>query len=287
MSALWFVSLLWAFSFGLIKGNLAGLDASFVSFARLGLSALLFLPFLRPRSIPRRDALTLVVVGAVQFGLMYVLYIAAYRHLKGHEVALLTIPTPLFIVLLDDARARALRKGPLAAAALAVLGAFVIKGQAFVSESATTGVLLMLASDLCFAAGQLHYRDTLARHPNVEQRSVFGFLYLGAVCVPVVTMAFSLEAVPTVSFTQVWTLGFLGIGASGIGFFLWNWGATKVSAGELAVMNDLKIPIAVVVSLLVFGEDADVPRLLAGGAVLAGALALARKTASPSSTAAA
>ncbi len=45
MLYLWIVSLLWAFSFGLIKGQLTGLDASFVAFARLLLAALAFLPF--------------------------------------------------------------------------------------------------------------------------------------------------------------------------------------------------------------------------------------------------
>ncbi|MDX9865812.1 MAG: hypothetical protein RBT34_13495, partial [Anaerolineaceae bacterium] len=40
------VSLVWAFSFGLIKGNLVGLDAVFVAGMRLLISLLVFLPML-------------------------------------------------------------------------------------------------------------------------------------------------------------------------------------------------------------------------------------------------
>jgi hypothetical protein len=36
------VSLAWAFSFGLIKGNLTGVDSNFVAFARMALSLLSF-----------------------------------------------------------------------------------------------------------------------------------------------------------------------------------------------------------------------------------------------------
>src|SRR4051812_29977768 len=99
MFPLIFVSLLWAFSFGLIKGRLAGLDPVAVSVLRLAIAALVFLPFLRPRMLPRRDVITLAIIGAIQFGVMYMLYTAAFVHLKAHEVALATILTPVYVAL--------------------------------------------------------------------------------------------------------------------------------------------------------------------------------------------
>ena len=60
---------------------------------------------------------------------------------------------------------------------------------------------------------------------------------------------------------QVLVLLYLGLLASGVGFFLWNVGATRVSAGTLAVFNNVKIPLAVVVSLLFFAEQTDWLRL--------------------------
>ena len=46
----------------------------------------------------------------------------------------------------------------------------------------------------------------------------------------------------------------LGILSSGIGFLMWNIGATKVSTEKLAIMNNAIIPIAIFNSYFIFGE---------------------------------
>ena len=64
---------------------------------------------------------------------------------------------------------------------------------------------------------------------------------------------------------------------SGVAFFLWNRGATRVGLGTLAVMNNLKVPLAVAVALAPpFSESADLPKLLVSAALLAAALLIAR-----------
>jgi drug/metabolite transporter (DMT)-like permease len=104
---------------------------------------------------------------------------------------------------------------------------------------------------------------------------VFGLLYLGAVIVSGAASAiFTPWKELRLGTTQIWTLVYLGAIASGISFFLWNLGARKVNAGALAVFNDLKVPLAVVVSLLVFGEQADALRLATGGVIVVAALVL-------------
>jgi drug/metabolite transporter (DMT)-like permease len=70
------------------------------------------------------------------------------------------------------------------------------------------------------------------------------------------------------------TLLYLGVVASGLSFFLWNVGARKVDAGALAIFNDLKIPLAVIVSLLFFGEQTNLLQLSVGGAIMLAALLL-------------
>ena len=71
---------------------------------------------------------------------------------------------------------------------------------------------------------------------------------------------------------QILVLAFLGSISSGLGFFLWNVGARKVNTGTLAIFNDLKIPLAVAVSLIFFGEKANIWNLLFGGVLVIGAL---------------
>ena len=66
--------------------------------------------------------------------------------------------------------------------------------------------------------------------------------------------------------------------ASGVGFFLWNVGATRVRSGTLAVMNNAKVPLAVVVSLAFFGEQAPLPWLAASLLTMGVAVWLAENT---------
>ena len=68
---------------------------------------------------------------------------------------------------------------------------------------------------------------------------------------------------------------YLGIIPTGLGFYLWNRGAARAGAGVLAVANNLKIPLAVLCSWLVFREQADYPRVMAGLAIVVAALFVA------------
>ncbi len=266
------VSLLWAFSFGLIKGQLAGLDANFVAFARLFIAFLVFLPFFRWQNVKNLKAL--LFIGAVQFGLMYIFYIYAYRWLLAFQVALFTIFTPIYITLLNDLQQRTFHVLHWISALLSVLGTGVILWRQVGSTDIVKGFLLVQASNLCFALGQIAYRKVRSQPSRIkEEAQVFAALYLGAV---LITGLISLSMVNwqqlTVHPPQVATLIYLGVLASGVGFFLWNYGALQVNAGTLAVFNNLKIPLAIGVSLLVFGEKADIGRLVLGGGLVGLAL---------------
>lgn len=269
------VSFIWAFSFGLIKGNLTGLDSNFVAFCRMVVALLIFLPFLRLRNTSWKFNLKLALIGALQFGLMYITYIAAFKTLKAFEVALFTIFTPIYVTLIEDALKKKFNPLYLLTAAAAVGGTWIIQGQALLSQEILTGFLLVQLSNLCFAFGQVYYRRVMAKAPGVRDMDVFGFLYLGAF---ILTLVSTLVFVPlsSISLTpkQVWTLVYLGAVASGISFFLWNIGARKVNAGALAIFNDLKIPLAVAVSLLVFKEEANLVNLLLGGGIVITSLVL-------------
>ena len=279
MSYLVAVSLLWAFSFGLIKDRLAGLDATAVAALRLLFALLVFLPVFRPHRIRPRTAVTFAAIGAVQFGLMYVLYLAAFRYLQSFEIAMFTIFTPIYVILLDGAIARRLPVNAILAVLLAVVGAAVLQWRSGVSPSGQIGFLLMQASNLCFAAGQVAYQRLRPTVTQTTDAGLFGWLYLGGL---LATLLASLATTEWADFrpdsSQWLTLLYLGIFASGLGFFGWNLGATKVSAGTLAVFNNLKIPLAVTVSLLVFGESTDPVRLILSSACLLAALFLAQRS---------
>ncbi|HKK01583.1 MAG TPA: EamA family transporter [Desulfuromonadales bacterium] len=275
MAYLLIVSFVWAFSFGLIKGNLMGLPPEFVAAARLFLSFLVFLPLVRRRGVSLTVALQLTGIGVVQYGLMYMAYIASFQYLPAYLVALFTIFTPLYVTFLNDVFEGRFHSLFLVTALLAIVGTGVIVYHEVGMKDLRVGFLLLQGANLCFAFGQLAYRRVMARHQQLRDREIFVWLYLGALLVSAPAAAattdwshFALNA------TQVWTLAYLGILASGVCFFLWNRGARQVDAGALAILNNLKVPLAIACSTLFFGEVVDVPRLAIGGGLLLVALVL-------------
>ena len=270
------VSLLWAFSFGLIKGQLAGLDSAFISTVRLALALLVFLPFVRTRWLGLKTSLLLFVIGAVQFGLMYLAYNESFQHLQAHEVALFTLTTPLFVTLLADALDQKFRLRSFLAALLAVGGTALIVFQGKELRPTLLGLGLVQLSNLAFAAGQIGYKRLREKQPTMKDREVFAVLFAGGCAVSLAVML-ARDVSVTLNTSQVFTLLYLGVLASGVGFYFWNVGATMVSAGALAVMNNAKIPLAVACSLVFFGETADLPRLAISLVLLTGAVFLAER----------
>ena len=269
MTWLFLVSIIWAFSFSLIKGNLAGVDSNFVGFARLAVSLLVFLPFLKFKKIPRKLALKLFLTGMLQFGVMYLTYLAAFKTLKAYEVALFTIFTPIYVTLIDDALTKKFSALHLVTALIAVLGTWVIERESIQSAGVVSGFLLVQASNLCYAFGQVYYRRIMAKQEGLKDLDVFGYMYLGAaVITALATGLLTPLASLTLTSKQILTILYLGAVASGLSFFLWNLGARKVNTGTLAIFNDLKVPLAVLVSLLFFGEKTNLPALFLGGAII-------------------
>jgi drug/metabolite transporter (DMT)-like permease len=268
-----FVSLIWGFSFIIIKGALTSLDSSFVSFARLFLSLVVFIPFVRLSGIHFRDKLHLAFIGSVQFGLMYLAYIASFQYLPAHMVALLTTTTPIFVSIFAGAYARKLRGMFFAAALLAAAGGAILEFPEQPLRANLEGIALIQASNAAFAFGQIAYKRWMVSRPALNDRGVFGALYLGAVAVTGVFALFTVNLGQLSIGPNQWlALFYLGIIASGVGFFLWNSGARKVNEGVLAIMNNMKIPVAVIASVIFLGEEVNWQRLLAGCALIAAAL---------------
>lgn len=267
------VSLLWGFSFGLIKNT--GIDPNILAATRLAVAALIFFPWLRRNQLPLQLKLRLLSTGAVQFGLMYLAYNASFAYLQSYEVALFTILTPVYIILLDNLLERKVVKLYYLAVGLAVLGAALIQAAGAMKNIVLTGFILVQISNLCFAFGQVDYKRVMARNPEFNNLNVFALLFLGGVLISLASVAvFNSWEKFLLSGTQLVTILYLGAVASGLGFFLWNRGARKVNNGTLAVFNNLKIPLAVLVSTIIFGERPESGRLAVGLLLLLVSLAI-------------
>jgi drug/metabolite transporter (DMT)-like permease len=266
------VSLVWGLSFVIIKGTLTTLDSNFVSLVRILLSFLIFIPFVRQAGISWSDRLHLMMIGAVQFGLMYVSYVASFQYIPAHVIALMTTTTPLFVTVFNDLFKRKVNLDFFLAASLAVAGGAVLKlpdGGA----GNWYGIMLLQISNAAFAFGQIAYKRFMDKRKIRQDKSVFGFMYAGALMVTVLFSAVTTDYGNLAVETGQWVaLAYLGIFASGICFFLWNTGARAVNAGTLAVMNNMKIPVGVVGGLVILRESTDLYRLGIGCVLFAAAL---------------
>lgn len=276
------VTLLWAFSFSLIGVYLAGqVDAWFSVLMRIALATLVFLPFLKLKKTPKALALKLMLIGAVQLGVMYSFYYHSFLYLSVPEVLLFTVMTPIYITLLNDALEQHFNPRFFLIAIIAVCGALAIRYES-INSNFLVGLLLVQAANMCFATGQVTYKHLMI-DSKLDHKTVFGWFFIGALIVASVCYVLfgNSDKLPSTP-TQWGVLIYLGIVASGLGYFGWNKGATLVNVGTLAAMNNLLIPAGIVVNVLIWNTEADILRLSIGAGIIFAALLLNQIKAKPS-----
>lgn len=284
MALLIITTILWAFSFSLIGEYLAGhVDSYFSVLMRVGLAALVFLPFLRTRGQTLTTILLYMLVGAMQLGIMYLFSFRAYLYLSVSEFLLFTVLTPLYITLIYDLLSkRRLRWGYALSALLAVVGAAIIRYDK-VSDHFWTGLMFVQLANLSFAIGMVGYKRLMETRP-MPQHNAFAWFYLGAAAVAVIAwfLLGNSQKLPTTSL-QWGILVWLGVVASGLGYFMWNYGATQVDAGTLGIMNNVHVPAGLLVNLAIWQEQPHWPSFIIGGTVILASLWVHRRWVAPRS----
>ncbi|MBP8227368.1 MAG: EamA family transporter [Pararheinheimera sp.] len=278
MGLLWLVTLIWAFSFSLIGEFLSGrVDPYLAVSSRMLLALVLFLPWLLKSTSSKTQAITLAAIGAIQLGLMYLLLYHSFLYLSVAEVLLFTILTPVYISVLDYFwRYKKLHLRWLGPALLAILGALVIRYQNL-STDFWWGLLLIQAANLCFAFGQVAYRQ-LDLGSVATQRYNFGWFFVGATLISLLATALFADwnKIPTTTL-DYGILIWLGLVASGLGYWLWNAGARQVNANQLAVMNNVLIPAGLVVNFVFWQQNVNWWTLSAGSVLILASLVWASR----------
>ncbi|WLI76651.1 carboxylate/amino acid/amine transporter [Kosakonia sp. H02] len=284
MALLIITTILWAFSFSLIGEYLAGhVDSYFSVLMRVGLAALVFIPFLRTRGHSLKTIGLYMLVGALQLGIMYLLSFQAYLYLTVSEFLLFTVFTPLYITLIYDLLSkRGLRWSYALSAGLAVIGAAIIRYDK-VSDHFWIGLILVQLANISFAIGMVGYKRLMETRP-MPQHNAFAWFYLGAFVVAAIAW-FAMgnpQKLPTTTL-QWGILVWLGVVASGLGYFMWNYGATQVDAGTLGIMNNVHVPAGLLVNLAIWQEQPHWPSFIIGGAVIMASLWVHRRWVAPRS----
>lgn len=252
------VSILWSFSFGIIKYGLSGVDSSYISFIR-SLIALLFFSSISIYNIKKFALdLKLILIGALQFGFMYIFYIQSYAYLPAYLIATFTITTPIFVGLASKYIARqSISKNGIYAISLVIIGSFLMRINFVNPFDYWVGFLLIQFANLFFASGQILFKEWKIKNDGTDILHNFSQMFLGATLITSLFYLFSASGSNQLSSENLFALIFLGLISTGLGFLFWNLGLLKVNNDKLAVMNNLIIPIAILNSYFIFGEQID------------------------------
>jgi drug/metabolite transporter (DMT)-like permease len=213
--------------------------------------------------------LFMILIGAVQIGIMYLMYLNAFHFTSVSKILLFTITTPLYVTFIADLVEKKFRSFFLMLSILSIVGASFLR---FTSpaQNDLIGFFLIQGANFCFALGQVLYKyfeKWTGRTPN--GMSDFAYFYIGALIFTTIGFLSSDVKTPLPNDTATWLLiVWMGVGASGLGFYFWDKGSLFVSSGTLAVMNNLVIPLGLMVEILFFGQALNSETYLIGTLII-------------------
>jgi drug/metabolite transporter (DMT)-like permease len=267
-----FAVLIWGLSFALAKKALNEFSPFELVTIRLALGSLTAFGISRfwtKTKSSNRSPMTPLILGFFEFGGTYLLYTWSLSYLPSGVVGTLTLMTPVFTMLIGRAFGiNNLNKYSLLATILSLFGALLcfpftrIFGGFEMSPQSALGLGLIIGSNLLFAIGNVLI-SKWERQKRWDQSLTSKGLGYGCIFALMATFARGSTAPINVSDWRVWILPFyLGVIATGLGFFLWNRGVQKVSAFPASLIGNFKGPLAVLWGILLLNEKFDSKFLL-------------------------
>ena len=271
-------TLIWSFSFSII-GNVisSAVDSWSLAFYRSLLGFIFFLPWIKKSKISKYQ-FKLMPIGALQIGLMYIFYLSAFNFTTVPRVLLFTTTTPLYIAITDSFVTKKFRSSIYLLALFSTLGALLIRTTYFEQDD-LVGFLFIKCANICFALGQILYKThKMKNNDDTDIYSDFAFFFFGALLVSCGGLLISPCSLPlSLGIIDVIAILWLGIIATGLGYFMWNRGAVVVSSSTLAVTNNLVIPLGLFVEVLFFSSNPHLELLIIGSCIIIASIASSLK----------
>ena len=273
MTYLFVTVFIWGFSFALAKKALQSFGPIELVFFRFLLAfcfsaaVCLVLPS-RRKAFLAATTKTAFVLGVLEFAGTYVLYTWALLYLPSGIVAALTLMTPVITYALGlVARLEPFSWRAWAAVFISVLGASLtiptttsLGGSGGeVTKEVWKGLVLILLSNTAFAVGNLAILRSKQRGQWQGEATIWGFGWAAAFCagglLVLALIRGEISGFPTFQSLDPWLLPvYLGVVATGLGFFLWNLGTAHAGATRATLVGNFKAPLALVWGTLLFSE---------------------------------
>ena len=262
-------TVIWSFSFSLIGNSLSpDINSWSLAFSRSAIACILFSRWINFK-IPISYIIKIIFIGALQIGIMYILYLNAFSYTSVQRILLFTITTPFYVTMISQIINKEIKLFAFFITLLSILGALIIRMTDF-DTSDFIGLILVQLANLCFASGQVLYKAMKADSKiSTNVYTDFSFFFIGASLITFIGLIVSPVSYTYPNTISQWFLVlWLGVGASGIGYYFWNYGATKVNVETLATMNNLVIPLGLFVEIIFFSGSYDFETFVIGTVII-------------------
>jgi len=266
-------TILWSLSFSLIGHSLSSdINSWTLAFLRSTIACIFFVRWIDFK-IPASYIMRIIFIGVLQIGVMYLLYLNAFNYTSVQKILLFTVTTPFYVSMISQIINQKLKLSAFFIVFLSVLGGLIIRITVF-DINDLTGFFLVQLANICFALGQVLYKRL--KKESIKTVSIFtdfAFFFIGATLATFTALVISpYNYTQPASINQWLLILWLGGGASGIGYYFWNYGSTQVRVETLATMNNLVIPLGLFIEIAFFSGNYNYQSLVIGTVIIASSI---------------
>jgi drug/metabolite transporter (DMT)-like permease len=281
----------WGGSFIATKVSLRELSPAAITAVRFGIGLVVLLAASAARRdlpLPRRaDLPILILLGFLGTAFHQFLQATALETVSATVASWIVATIPVFVALLGwtvlGERLGLRRVGGILVAAVGVL--LVVSGGDVSTlvrgEVGTIGDLLSAASAVNWAVFTVLSKRVLARSDGSGLRPLPMMVYVMAFgwgfSLAWVAVAGGWQAVPRLSLTGWWAVGFLGVACSALAYLFWYDALNLIDATQAGVFLYFEPLVTAVLAWPILGERMGVPAVLGAAAILAGVWVVERQ----------
>jgi drug/metabolite transporter (DMT)-like permease len=272
------VMVLWGGNFIVVKSAVAVLPPVGFTFLRFALASATLLLLLRWREgsvgLPRRDFVSIALLGALGFGLYQILWTTGLTTIAAGDSALIIAATPVLVaVLAVIARSDVLTPLKLAGVLVSFAGVAIViaSGPGLTIGGSLVGEAITLAAAGCWAvytAFAAPYLQSYSPLRATTWATVAGTVVLAPIALVQLSSLGPVALGPDIVFALLYT----GLLAAGISNVIVMNGVKVVGPTRTAAMQFLVPALAVVFAAIFLAESIRIGQVLGGVVIVAGVL---------------